>query len=117
MDAMEMDGGGNLALKRIRFRNYVPRDESLLKMLESSLREKEKVMTPSELLKREIEAATEEEQNGEDDAIAPKKPNWDLKNQVADKLARLQRRTQRAIVDILREKMTMEGEEQHADPQ
>jgi coiled-coil domain-containing protein 12 len=37
--------------------------------------------------------------------IIPKKPNSDLKNMVASKLEKLQRRTQLAIVELLREKI------------
>jgi len=35
-------------------------------------------------------------------SVAPKKPNWDLKRDIADKLERLERRTQRALVKIMR---------------
>lgn len=38
--------------------------------------------------------------------IAPKKPNWDLKRDVAPRLDVLERRTQRAIADLLRERVT-----------
>jgi len=99
-----------LIAKKIKFRNYIPHDATLLKLLEIDQKEKSVEITPSELLKREIEAAIEEQQNEEDGTIAPKKPNWDLKNQVAGRMTKLQRRTQRAIVDILREKMAQEDE-------
>ena len=33
--------------------------------------------------------------------LAPKKPNWDLKRDTAKKLDKLERRTQRAIYDLL----------------
>ncbi len=35
--------------------------------------------------------------------IAPKKANWDLKREVAPKLDKLERRTQRALVEIMQE--------------
>jgi hypothetical protein len=43
--------------------------------------------------------------------IAPKKANWDLKRDVARKLARLERRTQRAVIELIRDKVegTMNG--------
>lgn len=79
-------------------------------------------LSASELLRQEIESVVHEVEQQQNErggdpaaAIAPKKPNWDLKNQVADRLARLQRRTQRAIVDILREKMAQEHEEQEEE--
>jgi coiled-coil domain-containing protein 12 len=40
--------------------------------------------------------------------IIPKKINWDLKAQVEGKLAKLRTRTQRAIVELLREKISKE---------
>jgi hypothetical protein len=34
-------------------------------------------------------------------SIAPKKPNWDLRRDVAKKLEKLEKRTQRAIVELM----------------
>jgi coiled-coil domain-containing protein 12 len=42
----------------------------------------------------------------------PKKPNWDLKVQVEGKLLKLKNRTQKAIVEILREKLAEENNEE-----
>ena len=42
-------------------------------------------------------------------AIVPRDPNWDLKRDIEPKLAILQKRTQRAIVDILRARLKAEG--------
>eukprot|EP00898_Chlorokybus_atmophyticus_P005309 jgi/Chlat1/577/Chrsp103S01007 len=36
-------------------------------------------------------------------SLAPKKPNWDLKRDVAQKLEKLERRTQRAMIALMRE--------------
>lgn len=44
-------------------------------------------------------------------SIAPKKVNWDLKRDIAKKLNKLERRTQKAIVDLLRERLEKEAEE------
>jgi coiled-coil domain-containing protein 12 len=41
--------------------------------------------------------------------LAPRKVNWDLKKQIQPKLDRLERRTQRAIVDLLRERLEREA--------
>ena len=101
--------------KRIRFRNYVPHNDKLLALMDSDPNSENPpplLLTPSQILRAEIEASKESEGEGEEEAVvAPKKPNWDLKNQVQGRLARLQRRTQRAIVDILREKMALENAE------
>ena len=37
--------------------------------------------------------------------MAPKKPNWDLKRDVEKKLEKLERRTQRAIYEIIRQRL------------
>ena len=42
--------------------------------------------------------------------MAPKKINWDLKRDISDKLAKLEKRTQKAIVRILKERLEMEAE-------
>lgn len=47
----------------------------------------------------------QETQDEEELNIAPKKVNWDLKRDVEKKLDKLNRRTQRAIVEIIRERM------------
>ena len=48
--------------------------------------------------------------------MAPKKANWDLKRDVEKKLDKLERRTQRAILDIMQteqaQKLRDEGGEQ-----
>ena len=43
--------------------------------------------------------------------IVPKKANYDLKMQIQDKLDKLKRKTQRAIVDMLREKINEQKDE------
>lgn len=42
--------------------------------------------------------------------LAPRKPDWDLKRDVSKKLEKLQKKTQRAIVELLRERLST-GEE------
>lgn len=37
--------------------------------------------------------------------LAPKKPNWDLKRDVEKKLEKLDRKTQRAIYEIIRQRL------------
>jgi len=37
--------------------------------------------------------------------LAPRKPDWDLKRDVAPKLARLERRTQKAIAELILERL------------
>lgn len=46
-------------------------------------------------------------------SMAPKKANWDLKREIEPRLAKLERRTQRALVEIMLEeeqkRMQLEG--------
>jgi coiled-coil domain-containing protein 12 len=57
------------------------------------------------LLKAELEKLESEELN-----IVPKHPNWDLKQGISSKLDKLRKRTQKAIVEILRQKLADQNE-------
>ena len=46
--------------------------------------------------------------NTELTSMAPKKVNWDLKRNIQPKLDKLEKRTQKAIVQLLRERLAME---------
>ncbi|CAM6109487.1 unnamed protein product [Calypogeia fissa] len=81
----------------IRFRNYVPRDESLQEL---------KVAPPEALKFDDPVARAPADDNGAEEpflSIAPKKANWDLRRDVAKKLEKLERRTQRAIIQLMQE--------------
>ena len=93
------------ALQMVRFRNYKPRDK-MLKYFEMEAPKVEALITEEEIKKMGEPIATE---NGIMD-IAPKKANWDLKRDVARKLERLEKRTQRAIVDLIRDKVEGGGD-------
>ena len=93
------------ALAMIRFRNYKPRDKNL-KYFELPAPKVEALITEDEIKKLGEPMTTE---NGIMD-IAPKKANWDLKRDVARKLQRLEKRTQRAIVDLIRDKVEGGGD-------
>uniref|UniRef100_A0A061R1G0 Coiled-coil domain-containing protein 12 n=1 Tax=Tetraselmis sp. GSL018 TaxID=582737 RepID=A0A061R1G0_9CHLO len=94
-EAAKASGASNDA-PTLKFRNYEPRDDKI---------SYEKVVPanpPSD--KSQTQHAAEEDLN-EDLAVAmaPKKANWDLRRDVEEKLAKLERRTQRAIVEIMQE--------------
>ena len=93
------------ALSMIKFRNYVPRDDNL-KFFQLPKPKVEPLVTEEEIKALGEPIATE---NGIMD-IAPKKANWDLKRDVARKVARLDKRTQRAIIDLIREKVEGGGD-------
>ncbi|XP_055849856.1 coiled-coil domain-containing protein 12 [Episyrphus balteatus] len=85
------------------FRSYKPQDENLsdtiLEQGPTGEIEKE-VESQLELLKTpnvidEIDIAN----------LAPRKPDWDLKRDVAKKLEKLERRTQKAIAELIRERL------------
>lgn len=81
---------------KLKFRNYAPRDEKI---------EHETVAQPEvkdfEPPKIEIEQPAEEEELLVN--VAPKKPNWDLRRDIAKKLEKLERRTQKAMIQIMKE--------------
>lgn len=56
---------------------------------------------PEDAIKAELAALS----TSDEVSIAPKKANWDLKNQMEAKIDKLKRRTQKAIVEMLREKL------------
>uniref|UniRef100_A0A8C4PK45 Coiled-coil domain containing 12 n=1 Tax=Equus asinus asinus TaxID=83772 RepID=A0A8C4PK45_EQUAS len=60
-----------------------------------------------EKVKEQLEAAKPEPVIEEVDLanLAPRKPDWDLKRDVAKKLEKLEKRTQRAIAELIRERL------------
>ena len=85
------------ALSMLKFRNYVPRDKNLRFFM---------LQRPKVDPNVDIEKLGEPLSEGNSLIdIAPKKANWDLKRDVARKVARLERRKQRAIVELIRERV------------
>ncbi|NXG53451.1 CCD12 protein, partial [Psilopogon haemacephalus] len=66
-----------------------------------------------EKVKDQLEAAKPEPIIDEVDLanLAPRKPDWDLKRDVAKKLEKLEKRTQRAIAELIRERLKGQEEE------
>lgn len=99
----------------IRFRNYKPYDSSLVAKEDELLCKITKdIDAPmatkkdeTDVIKKELAQYSEEELN-----IVPKKANWDLKCQIEGKLIKLKRKTQRAIVDIMREKLAEKSDDE-----
>ncbi|XP_042502900.1 coiled-coil domain-containing protein 12 isoform X1 [Macadamia integrifolia] len=93
-DSDDADEEESLSMK---FRNYLPHDKQL---------QEGKLAAPV-LPKFEDPIATEppapEETKDPFVNIAPKKPNWDLKRDVLKKLEKLERRTQKAVVQLMEE--------------
>eukprot|EP00178_Gracilaria_changii_P016520 TRINITY_DN474_c0_g1_i2.p1 TRINITY_DN474_c0_g1~~TRINITY_DN474_c0_g1_i2.p1 ORF type:complete len:134 (+),score=29.25 TRINITY_DN474_c0_g1_i2:117-518(+) len=98
-------------LKRLRFQNYVPRTEELKKyceeaeepdaVLQQIVEEQQALIRSSN--RKFVDPALDL------DNIVPRKGNWDMKKSLAPKLQRLEQRTKRALVEILREKQADKG--------
>jgi coiled-coil domain-containing protein 12 len=92
--------GGKPTLK---FRNYQPKTADL----------KEAVLPPAVAPDAFESVPTEKEEVRLD--VAPKKPNWDLKRDITKKLEKLERRTQQAIVEMIREQVANSESANEAD--
>ncbi|XP_075070277.1 coiled-coil domain-containing protein 12 [Mixophyes fleayi] len=106
----EEDGvGGNVPgeeeekHKELKLRNYTPQDERLKEWQVPQA----KPISVEEKVKDQLEAAKPEPIIEEVDLtnLAPRKPDWDLKRDVAKKLEKLEKRTQRAIAELIRERL------------
>lgn len=88
------------------FRNYEPVNESL----KQSQLERTKPVDVTDKVSEQLEAGKPAPVIEEVDLInlAPRKPDWDLKRDVAKKIEKLERRTQRAIAEIIRERLQAE---------
>ncbi|XP_039947379.1 coiled-coil domain-containing protein 12 [Hirundo rustica] len=95
--------------REIKLRNYDPEDEELKKRKLPPA----KPASVEDTVKEQLEAAKPEPIIDEVDLanLAPRKPDWDLKRDVSKKLEKLEKRTQRAIAELIRERLKgQEGE-------
>ncbi|XP_046846487.1 coiled-coil domain-containing protein 12-like [Xenia sp. Carnegie-2017] len=94
------------AVKVIKFRNYQPKDEALKEQKLSGA----KPLSVEQEVKEHVEKGKSDVVNEVDlSNLAPRKPDWDLKRDVAKKLEKLERRTQRAIIELIRSRLQEEG--------
>jgi coiled-coil domain-containing protein 12 len=121
---------------KIQFRNYKPYDQTLLKKtsgVESNTNVDPSIVKPTKLDPPSIDKSASvsdrktldpiqeelkkvESQLGTKELnIIPQKANWDLKRHAEFKIEKLRKRTQRAIVEILREKLQDCNEEETSD--
>uniref|UniRef100_A0A8C5KPB4 Coiled-coil domain containing 12 n=1 Tax=Jaculus jaculus TaxID=51337 RepID=A0A8C5KPB4_JACJA len=86
--------------RELRLRNYVPEDEDLKRRRVPQA----KPVAVEEKVKEQLEAAKPEPVIEEVDLanLAPRKPDWDLKRDVSKKLEKLEKRTRRAIAELIR---------------
>ncbi|XP_071416134.1 coiled-coil domain-containing protein 12 [Pithys albifrons albifrons] len=95
--------------REIKLRNYEPEDEELKKRKLPP----GKPASVEDTVKDQLEAAKPEPIIDEVDLanLAPRKPDWDLKRDVSKKLEKLEKRTQRAIAELIRERLKGQEEE------
>ncbi|XP_023024565.2 coiled-coil domain-containing protein 12 [Leptinotarsa decemlineata] len=99
----ENSNADGLSLPKPHFRSYKPTHETL----------QEFVLDPTKPgdvtseVKDQLESAKSEIVIDQLDvtSLAPRKPNWDLKRDVAKKLEKLEHKTQKAIAELIRERL------------
>ncbi|CAG9795071.1 unnamed protein product [Diatraea saccharalis] len=103
------DSNEAVILPKPRFRSYKPQDEQLQ---EAKLEEAQPTLVEDEV-KDLLEASKEKVvlQDLDISSLAPRKPDWDLKRDVAKKLEKLERRTQKAIAELIWERLKHGGED------
>lgn len=107
--------------RSVSFRNYAPNDTSIDEEGEDKdakrMRTEEKKSALQEALQEAqsdiatSKGSSSKQQNAITD-MAPKKINGDLKRDIQEKLSKLERRTQRAIVELLKERLEREATEE-----
>ena len=85
------------------FRSYKPEAKELEEAVLPEGRTSEVVDHVQEELARQKEGVVINELDFMN--LAPRKPDWDLKRDVAAKLEKLERRTQKAIAELIRERL------------
>ena len=110
-NAKNNDGGDKNGeeMKTIKLRNYVPKDiaslEGRAEILPNAVAPEFKNNDKKDVTKRNSDENNREEED--EDAMTtmrlPKKQNWDLKRDVAKKMEKLERQTNRAIAELARE--------------
>ena len=111
----------------VSFRNYAPNDERLAgdhlgnEDEDGPDTKRQRVGEPSistalqdalKEAKQEVASTTYERRLLMEDTATPKKLNWDLLRDIHDKLNKLEKRTQKAIVEMLKERLEKEAAEQ-----
>lgn len=90
-------------VSRPKFRSYKPQDKSLSEHLVN----KAEVTDVQNEVKDLLNLAKSDKVIDQLDitALAPRQPDWDLKRDVEKKLEKLAKRTQRAMAELIREKL------------
>ena len=104
----------------MNFRNYIPQDASLQPQQATEEQEvDQQPVTKKPKLEEALQKAQQEAQQSTAAATigvaATKKINWDLKRDLELQMDRLERKTQKALVELLKERLSKEAEEEVLD--
>jgi coiled-coil domain-containing protein 12 len=110
-NAKNDDGGDKNGeeMRTIKLRNYVPKDiaslEDRAEILPNAVAPEFKNNDKKDVTKRNSDENNreEEDEHAMTTMSLPKKQNWDLKRDVAKKMEKLERQTNRAIAELARE--------------
>eukprot|EP01137_Pigoraptor_chileana_P013786 Opistho-2@4819 len=102
-DEIDEDERGENA-PAIKFRNYTPISETL----QENALPKPGIVSLDDAVKEDAKPTKQEEVDLIN--LQPRKPNWDLKRDVAKKLDVLGKKTTRAIAELIRERLKGEGD-------
>merc|ERR1711998_336255 len=93
---------------KLVFRNYAPHDEELKQYVKPppEVPDLEKELVELCLEQVKVDEAAREGQL----LVRPRKANWDLKRDVEKKLEKLEKRTQRAVLDLIQQKIQAQSE-------
>ena len=106
---------------KISFRNYVPKDATLSTSTNDEEPTTKRFKSNNEgksALEKALAKTTTTSQSQNQTSwstvtpVETKKVNWDLKRDIADKMDKLEKRTQKAIVEMLRERLEREAAEE-----
>ena len=97
----------------LKFRNYMPRDEELQEGVMAAVQVEE--FAPVEVAPHPLIASEEVDDEVGVDALLPQKLNADLRRDVAQKMEKLERRTQRAMLVLMQEEEERRNKEAEAE--
>ncbi|XP_033223816.1 coiled-coil domain-containing protein 12 [Belonocnema kinseyi] len=92
-----------------KFRSYRPQDDSLKEKILEDAKPGDVEAEIEDQLKAGATKAVIEELDLHN--LAPRKPDWDLKRDVDKKLEKLEKRTQKAIAELIRDRLKMGQED------
>jgi len=101
------DDQDNSQLPKPVFRSYKPTADELEEGVLPEGRTSEVTDHVADELSKETEGVVVNELDFMN--LAPRKPDWDLKRDVASKLEKLERRTQKAIAELIRDRLKEEN--------